>query len=86
MRTDVNTGLMPPAFLHVSLQDDHKLTLDELHRKYGTDLNNVSEIKRGNKLYYVSVFECVLPEMCYTCSFKSHTEMQIWQLVFLDLS
>lgn len=23
-------------------QDDHKLTLDELNRKYGTDLNNVS--------------------------------------------
>lgn len=29
-------------FLRVSLQDDHKLTLDELNRKYGTDLNNVS--------------------------------------------
>lgn len=26
-------------------QDDHKLTLDELHRKYGTDLTRVSLVK-----------------------------------------
>lgn len=30
---------LPSACLR---QDDHKLTLDELNRKYGTDLNNVS--------------------------------------------
>lgn len=34
------------ALLCVSLcaQDDHKLTLDELHRKYGTDLSRVSSL------------------------------------------
>lgn len=60
--TDTNTGLMPPSFLCVSLQDDHKLTLDELNRKYGTDLNNVSEITRS-MCCVVSVSECVTPEI-----------------------
>lgn len=27
---------------YFSLKDDHKLTLDELHRKYGSDLERVS--------------------------------------------
>lgn len=27
---------------YLPLQDDHKLTLDELHYKYGTDINRVS--------------------------------------------
>lgn len=27
-------------------QDDHKLTLDQLHQKYGTDLNRVSVLQR----------------------------------------
>lgn len=32
--------LMSKSYL--PLQDDHKLTLDELHHKYGTDINRVS--------------------------------------------
>lgn len=33
---------------YFSMKDDHKLTLDELHRKYGTDLERVS---RGYRSY-----------------------------------
>lgn len=28
----------------IVFQDDHKLSLDELHRKYGTDLNRVGKL------------------------------------------
>lgn len=62
LHTQTNTGLMPPSFLCVSLQDDHKLTLDELNRKYGTDLNNVSEITRS--------MCCVVSVFCFCfCSY-----------------
>lgn len=62
MHTDINTGLMPLYFLFVPLQDDHKLTLDELNRKYGTDLSNVSETKRK---MCCTVCVCVFFKMCY---------------------
>lgn len=41
--------------LFLSPQDDHKLTLDELHRKYGTDLTRVS----------VQHFVCVCYHACW---------------------
>lgn len=40
--TCVLTSFLPSLPCVCLRQDDHKLTLDELNRKYGTDLNNVS--------------------------------------------
>lgn len=46
-------------------QDDHKLTLDELNRKYGTDLNNVSAGSAGLllRLWWRSSEMCVAEQM-----------------------
>lgn len=43
MLTDLQ-GLWAFPHLLLVFQDDHKLSLDELHRKYGTDLSRVGRL------------------------------------------
>lgn len=43
--------VLKSIFIAISMKDDHKLSLDELHRKYGTDLSKVI------KLVYFHNFE-----------------------------
>lgn len=62
---------LPQAFL--VFQDDHKLSLDELHRKYGTDLSRVGRLCFPSLLALISKG---------TVSAQNTSQREIWVVWF----
>lgn len=73
--TDQSAGSVVTPHLFLVFQDDHKLSLDELHRKYGTDLSRVS------RLCFPSLFALIGKG---AVSAQSTSQREIWVVCFFS--